>query len=75
MKNNLNQLIKIKLTQEGIRLFYNSHNNFLVVNDYFKDDDKTIITMRLWEFMSIFGKNIYSGKILCEMEFEFVGDK
>ena len=71
---NISELVKVKLTEEGIRILENRHNNLL--NQYsdkpevrktlgeFKMpevDENGYSSFQLWELMNIFGSYMYNG--------------
>ena len=79
---NINEPVKVKLTEEGIRILENRHNNLL--NQYsdkpevrkilgeFKTpevDENGYSSFQLWELMNIFGSYMYNGnpKVPFEM--------
>lgn len=84
MKHNLNDTIRVKLTDYG-KFIYTAHLER--INEYYgkrvirytkpKVDADGYSTFQLWDFANIFGDCLYMGNketVIENLEFEFVAD-
>ncbi|MPS73986.1 MAG: hypothetical protein E2590_12700 [Chryseobacterium sp.] len=73
-KFNINNTVKIKLTDLGCKVLADEHNQWSVTEDhrtpeYYKNkcDEKGYYTIQLWQLMNIFGSSLSMG---CNLSFE-----
>ena len=68
---NLNDYVKVKLTDLGKDIYYHQFDNLIEVNPmitsyisphYPKIDEEGYTQFQLWEFMQLYGKHIGMGK-------------
>lgn len=72
MKMNLNNNIKITLTEKGLQI-YKDYYRSIQDNNYHGLEGYEL-TIQLWKFAHIFGKELWNGNPTppCEMSFQFV---
>lgn len=72
MKFNINHYVKVKLTEKGIEILKEQHNDIqkyaLLLPDFEEPqkDDDGYTKFQLWELMLKFGNHLYNG---CEVPF------
>lgn len=68
---NLNDDIKVKLTDFGKEIFYKKLDEFdkrLVSSALLEEDENGWTKFQLWEFMNIYGKYLYNGATKLPIE-------
>lgn len=66
-KINLNDIIKVKLTDRGKDIFYHQHDEFnqcarkIIKPSYPKVDEEGFTSFQLWYFMQLYGPHIHMG--------------
>lgn len=70
---NLNDQIVITLTENGVKL-YKKYWDSWVKNSTYPGLEGNTLTIELWEFAQIFGREFTNGsnELPCNMEFQFV---
>jgi len=59
---NINDYVKVKLTEGGYEVFNDYYNNLnLDPDDYLFIDDDGWLKIQLWTMMNIFGSSCYTG--------------
>lgn len=65
---NINDIIKVKLTDHGKDIYYHLYDTFnkqcgweVIKPSWPRVDDDSFTEMQLWHFMYIFGPNLYNG--------------
>lgn len=84
---NLNEIIKVKLTDHGKDIYYKYHKDFYdrIGRDYNKDldispypkiDEEGFTKFQLWEFMNIYGEHMNVGMdtVIKPLEIYFIND-
>ncbi len=71
MKININEIVKVKLTDAGIEQL---KNDSLLYNYHFKPETK-ILETELWDIMNIFGPKMYNGADQMFVNSEIILDK
>lgn len=66
LKFNLNDFVKVKLTDHGIDLYYHQYDDLIsrgakLTRSYPKIDDSGYTEFQLWRFMQIYGKHMANG--------------
>jgi hypothetical protein len=71
MKFNINDYVRVKLTDHGRKILDDQHTEFKKVmpsaEPIHKPDEDGWCKFQLWELMSIFGQHLYNG---CQIPFE-----
>ena len=71
---NLNDQIKITLTEKGVKIYTDYWDNYNDNSGHYPGLKDNALTIQLWEFAHIFGRELWNGNPTppCEMEFQFV---
>lgn len=71
---NLNDQIKITLTTKGVKIYTDYWDNHNDNSGHYPGLKDKVLTIQLWEFANIFGRELWNGNPTppCEMEFQFV---
>ena len=64
---NLNDEVKFKWTEEGKRQYIQYYEKLGIKPIYPKTDEKGFYRLQMWEFMHVFGKEMYNG---CEQSID-----
>jgi len=84
-KANFNDIIEVELTEYGFEVLTDYYNSFHKINptvfkkvtvDEIKARYRSVYgktKFRVWEFMEIFGKELYLGnKMVCDLDFKII---
>lgn len=71
---NLNDKIQVTLTETGVKYYKNFIDNLDVTINWYPGLKDNVLTIQLWEFAHIFGRELWHGNPYhpCEMEFQLV---
>jgi hypothetical protein len=71
VKFNINDYVKVKLTDCGRKILEDQHTELKMVlpdaEPLHKPDEDGLVKFQLWELMSIFGGHLFNG---CQIPFE-----